>query len=68
MIEILIIMAIILYLVFGATCATAYVLIDSGTSGRAINPFIWVLITVGWFPILAYKIGEFLWLIFNPNA
>ena len=64
--------AIILYLVFGATCATVHALIDSGTSGRPINPFVWVLITLGWFPILVYKISGFLWLVFdlvfNPNS
>lgn len=68
MIEILITIAITLYLVFGAVCGTAYVLIDCGTSGRSINPFVWLLITVGWFPILVYKIGEFLWFFFNPYS
>lgn len=68
MTAILITVAVTLYLVFGALIATAHCLLDSGTAGRAINPFVWVLITLGWFPILVYKIGGFLWLIFNPNA
>lgn len=68
MIDLIIFIIAVVYLIFGALIATAYCLLDNGTSGRPINPFIWVLITVGWFPILVYKIGEFLWLFFNPYS
>jgi hypothetical protein len=44
-----------LYLFVGVMIATALQVLDSGTSGRSVNPLTWIATVIVWLPWLIYK-------------
>jgi hypothetical protein len=62
----LITVLLITYLVAGALLATAYVMLDSGTSGRGVNLGAWLAITVIWLPWILWSLFKLAAMILLP--